>query len=62
MVEILATGLDLWLRAEVRESQAGRNRVLDDYAEARASYLRTAQDPANRDAQKSGGTLVVLER
>lgn len=53
MAEQITQGVDWWLRAEVRESRDGRNRVLDSFDLARASYARAPYDIGNIDAAKT---------
>lgn len=42
MSEVIVQGIDWWLREEVRESNAGRNVVLDDFSGMRESYLQNS--------------------
>ena len=56
-VEQIKTGIDWWLREEVRNSHEGRNKPLDDFAWMRSGYLFPALDSRNTDAKKVGGHI-----
>lgn len=48
---VIAAGIDQWLRREVVTSSSGQNRVRDNHADVRSSYLQ----PDGPDALKTSG-------
>lgn len=51
----ITRGIDWWLRAEIAESHAGRNVVLDDYEKTRRNFTMPIDDPSNMSVKKAEG-------
>jgi hypothetical protein len=51
-VEKVATGIDLWLRTELRESHEGRNGYLDNFDSFREGFALPTDDQKNLDFSK----------
>jgi hypothetical protein len=54
LTSAVSSGIDWWLREEVKESHQGRNRFLDDFDGMRASYL-TGSEGYDMDVAKATG-------